>query len=227
MVWGKREWLLLGGGVAAGAVVWYFRSFSAPVALAAGYAVNVFTRGQRLTHTSADADGVIQDDPEALVAAASAVMGRPLSPQAYALARMGRSEGVDGMEYRMHVALNDLGELRERYPGTYPDLEQLMIHSKDARSDGRFSAQGLGKRYATTRDPYEGDYQLALAVIADHGAGIDPTGGAVKFVDRDSFGVQEGTGSFDDLRERWAGDGLEASKLEGASDNFIVFRRTA
>jgi len=227
MVWGKREWLMVGGGVGLAVLVWRYRSLAAPVAIAAGYAVNTFSRGQRLTHTSADADGVIQDDPAALVAAASAVMGRPISAQAYALARMGRSEGVDGMEHRMHVALNDLAELRARYPGTYPDLEQLMIHSKNPISDGRFSKQGLGKRYATTRDPYQGDYELALRVITDHGSGIDPTGGAVKFVDKDSFGVQEGTSSYASLIARWAGEGLEPSNVEGASDNFVVFRRTA
>jgi len=213
MVWGKREWLMVGGGVGLAVLVWRYRSLAAPVAIAAGYAVNTFSRGQRLTHTSADADGVIQDDPAALVAAASAVMGRPISAQAYALARMGRSEGVDGMEHRMHVALNDLAELRARYPGTYPDLEQLMIHSKNPISDGRFSKQG--------------DYELALRVITDHGSGIDPTGGAVKFVDKDSFGVQEGTSSYASLIARWAGEGLEPSNVEGASDNFVVFRRTA
>lgn len=228
MQWGKRQWIILGAGVGAAVLVWRYRSFTAPALLAAGAVVDVFARGSRLTHTSLDDDGVIQDDPGALVNAAAAVVGRDVSADAYALARMGRSEGVDGMAFRMFVALNDLDELQQHY-GThvYSGVAALMLHSKNALSDGRFSEQGLGKRYATPRDPYEGDLLLAEQVIARHAAGEDPTGGAVKFVDKDSFGVQPGTGSYEAKVADWADDGLYPANLDGATDNFVVFRRGA
>jgi hypothetical protein len=227
MAWGTKEWLLAGAGVGVAVLAWRYRSFTAPAQILAGFALNTFERGARLTHTALDDNGVIPDDPDALVANAGLVLGRQPSSNAYALARMGRSEGVDGMEFRMHVALNDLDELHAHYPGTYRDVAALMLHSKNTLSDGHFSQQGLGKRYATSRDPYEGDYNLALAVMADHAAGVDPTGGAVKFVDKDSFGVQEGADSYEATAASWASDGLEPATLEGASDNFVVFRRVA
>lgn len=187
---------------------------------AAGYVVNVFERGARLNHTTA-VDGIVPDEPDNLIAEAAAVMGEEIGDDTYALARMGRSEGVDGMEFRMHVALNDLEALQVRHGrGVYSSVLAMMLHSKDPEADGRFSAQSRGKRYATTRDPYAGDVQLARKVRTDRENGIDPTFGAVKFVDK------SGLDDYPALVASWAKEGLEPLTLDGASDNFVVFTRT-
>jgi hypothetical protein len=221
-----RQWQLVGVGAAAGVGFLLWKYGTAAGEIAVGAVTNVFSRGNRLNHTTTVA-GVVPDDPQELIDEASAVLGRPIDADTYALARMGRSEGIDGMEYRMHVALNDLADLQGRY-GTniYSSVLALMVHSKNAIADGHFSDQGLGKRYATPRDPYAGDVLLAERVQADHAAGTDPTGGATKFVDKDSFGVQAGTSSYEDQVSAWADEGLVPMNLPGASDNFVVFYRS-
>jgi len=220
--------LLFWGGAAAlvGLAFWKGPELATGVAIVAGTVGDVFARGTRLNHTTPDADGVIPDDPEDLRAEASAVMGYDISRDVYALARMGRSEGTDGRAARMHVALNDLDNLQATY-GThvYSDVWALMLHSKVASANGHFSEQYLGKRYATPADPYEGDIKLAEQVYSEHQQGIDPTGGALKFVDKDSFAAQRGaTSSYEATAAAWAKEGLEPATVDGASDNFVVFR---
>lgn len=217
------------GGVAAlvGLAFWKGPALVAGVEIVAGTVGDFFARGSRLNSTTPDASGVIPDDPESLRAEASGVLGYEMSRDVYALARMGRSEGGDGRGARMHVALNDLDDLQARYgTGIYSDVWALMLHSKNARADGRFSQQYLGKRYSTSKDPYEGDVKLAEAVILEHARGIDPTGGAVKFVDKDAFDSQPGsTSTYEDKVEEWSNQGLEPGYVDGASANFVVFRR--
>lgn len=221
----QRQWILLGGSaLVAGFVEWYWGA--GPVAgaqIVAGYVANTFTRGQHLT-SSTLTDGVVVETPAELEAAAANVLGFVPDSDAYALARMGRSEGVDGMAFRMHVALNDLDNLRAHYPSTYPTVAALMTHSKVARADGHFSAQNLGKRYSTARDPYEFDYALAQQVQQEHDQGIDPTGGAAHFVDKDGpLYVDHVRVSFDDYVAARAKEGLTPTTLDGATENFVVF----
>lgn len=177
--------------------------------------VDVFERGRRLNHTTLNDQDFIDDDPDSLVAEAESVMGISIGRDIYAMARSGRSEGADGMEYRMHVFLTQAGGL--------DNVFNLTVRSTHAYADGRFGEQ-LGRRWASSRDPYEGDVRLALKVAADRAAGIDPTGGATNFVDRDSFGVQAGTGRYDALVAKWAGQGLVPYNLPGATSNFVLFR---
>jgi hypothetical protein len=212
-------------GLAAAVVllVWKFGGPAAALNVAGGYVLNTFNRGQRLSSSTLLSSGVVSPGPDALLSQAQAIIpGADLDT--LALARMGRSEGVDGMEYRMHVALNDLDYLQGLYgDGVYSSIAALMLHSKVSAADGFFSEQFLGKRYATSDDPYEGDYALAAKVRADHGAGIDPTGGARKFVDKDSFAAQRGvTKTYDDVVAEWSSEGLTARNLPGASSNFVV-----
>lgn len=212
-----------GAAVLLGLAVWKRDA----VAVAAGYVVNAFERGERLSHSTV-VDGVVTESPDDLVAQASSVVGYDVDPDLYALARMGRSEGVDGMAYRMHVALNDLAELQRTY-GTrvYSSLSALLTHSKVARADGHFSQQYLGKRQASSKDPYVGDLRLAEQVCDERAAGVDPTGGATKFVDVDAFTSQPGADkTYDEVLAEWIADGYEPSHLPGATDNFVVFRRT-
>ncbi len=214
-----RQYVILGASaVAVGYIAWRW-GFPGAVEIVTGWVANTFERGHRLS-SSTLVGGVVQESPAELAAAAADVLGFTPDPDTLALARMGRSEGVDGQEYRMHVALNDLDHLQATYgSGVYSSILALMTHSKIARVDGHFSVQdGTGKRYGTSHDPYEGDYALAQKVLADRAQGFDPTGGALKFVDKD------GISSFPDLVASWAKEGLTpAPPLEGASDNFVTF----
>src|SRR6185369_16563040 len=80
-----------------------------------------------------------------------------------------------------------------------------------------------GWRYASGQDPYEND--LAIAEAVEAGELGDNTGGAVKFVDINSFGAQEGSGSYGDTRDQWAREGLSPRKVDGAASDFRVFVR--
>lgn len=191
---------------------------------------DVITRGERLNHTQLnDADpAFIEDDPDVLVAEAAAVFGQDFAHggysalDVYALARMSRSEadsrdGELSRTARIHVALNDARAL-----GWTP--ARLMLFSKNADANGFFGEQNH-RRYSTARDLYAGDIHYVWRAIDEDQAGQDPTGGAVKFVDKDSMGVQRGSGSFDSLVTRWASEGLQPYNVDGLTDNFVVFRR--
>lgn len=218
-----RTVLYVGAGAGLAFVLWKWRTPVVAAEIAVGYVSNIVGRGNRLSDSTV-VDGVVQEIPEVLQDQASAVLGFTADPDTLALARMGRSEGVDGEEYRMHVALNDLANLQRVYgSNVYSSLLALMIHSKNAAADGHFSEQGLGKRYATTRDPYESDYALAQKVLQDRAEGIDPTGGALKFVDKSSFAVQAGASTYASRVEAWAKEGLAPQTLPDATDNFVVF----
>jgi hypothetical protein len=224
-MWSEDDWLLLGGLAVLSGILWG-REIKDTV-------VDVIGRGDRLTYTTLDGSGIVgiknadetitPVDPDDLVAQASAVMGRPISADAYALARMARSEGIDAGELRIHVALNDLADLNDRR-GFGWSAADLITYSTDSAARGHFGQQ-LHRRYASPQDPYQGDIILAEKVLADHAAGVDPTQGAIKFVDKSSFGVQAGTGSYDATVTAWAAEGLAPFNLPGESDDFVVFRR--
>lgn len=221
----ERQWAILGGAaLVAGFVEWKWGAVAA-VEIAGGYVSNVFARGSVLSSSTLVA-GVVQESPDDLAAAAAGVLGFTPDPDTLALARMGRSEGVDGMEYRMHVALNDLAYLQGQYgTGVYSSVLALMIHSKVASADGHFSKQSLGKRYSTAHDPYAGDYALAQQVQSDHASGIDPTGGARQFIDKDGPLYVDGVlASYADFVAERATEGLAPTTLPNATDNFIVFQ---
>lgn len=218
----QREELLWGGGVLAalGLLAW-----KGPELVTA--TVDVIKRGGLLTHTRAVA-GIVPDDPDDLVEAAAAALGRDVDRDAYSLARMGRSEGVNGMAYRMHVACNDLAALQATYgTGIYSSLTALMLRSKShPEANGHYSEQGLGKRYATIHDPYAGDLQLAEKVLADRQNGIDLAEGATKFYDKSSGGgVQAGTTTYDAQAAIWAEEGYQPFNVDGATDDFVLFRK--
>lgn len=225
----RDDEVLLYAGAAAlvGLAVWKGPAIAAGVVVGAGYVTNMFTRGNKLYDSTVDDAGVVTDDPEVLRMQAEAVLGYSADLDTLALATMGRSEGVDGEEARMHVALNDLADLQRTY-GTrvYSSISALMLHSKNAAADGHFSEQYLGKRYSTAKPAYEGDYHLAEKVRADRADGIDITDGALKFVDKTSFATQRGaTETYDQKVAEWAEAGLEPGAVDGASSNFVVFRR--
>lgn len=225
-MWSDDEkWLL--GGLAAGVLLLWGKPIVNTV-------VDVIGRGDRLTYTELDADGVacIKDsggtlyyaEPGDLVTQASSVLGQQIDADTYALARMARSEGIDEGALRMHVALNDLADLNNRKSYGWSAAD-LITYSTVATKRGYFGSQ-TSRRYSSAQDPYAGDAQLAVQTIAEHSAGVDPTGGAIKFVDKSSFGVQAGTDSYDAIVTTWAQEGLSPFTVPGYSDDFVVFRRT-
>jgi hypothetical protein len=222
----REAWILGGAGIGLAFVIWKWGNPVTAAQIAENWAVNLVGRGNKLSDSTLTND-VVEEIPDVLIDMASAVLGFTADLDTYSLARMGRSEGVDGMEYRMHVALNDLRDLQSSYGNfVYSSVTALMIHSKIERADGHYSRQNLGKRYATTKDPYEADYALAQKVMADSVAGIDPTGGATKFVDKSGpFNVDGEETDYAGLVTAWAKDGLTPATLPGATDNFVVFRR--
>lgn len=191
---------------------------------------DVVSRGTRLTHAAPGPDGVVPIRPDALRLTAAGVLGYDLVQDAYDLARMIRSEGASAGILRAHVALNDADDLGWTVHGT-------ITYSTNPAANGWFGEQFTSaarapngvkssRRYATTKDPYAGDVEIAQQAMLEHVQGIDPTGGAVKFVDKSSMGgVQAGSGSYADLVERWAAERLQPFNVPGYSDDLVVFRR--
>jgi hypothetical protein len=182
--------------------------------------VDVVGRGQRLTFSTV-VEGVVRESPAALAAQAAAVVGRPVSEEAIALALMVRAEGGSGGQtskvYRCHVAYNQASGLG------WSVVEVITYHTTPTRN--RHFGEQITGRFASGRDCYEGDLQAAEFAAAQRAAGEDPTAGALNFVDRDSFGVQSGTGSFADVVDRWAADGKVPGTLPDAQSGLVFFWR--
>jgi hypothetical protein len=123
----------------------------------------------------------------------------------------------------MHIALNELAA------SAYSSVLALLTHSKIAAANGMFSQQREGKWASTSRDPYEGDYALADKVRQDHANGIDPSGGALRFVDKSAFATQPGvTRTYADVVAKWGAEGFSpVEDLPGCSNDFVIFVRTA
>jgi hypothetical protein len=178
-------------------------------------AIDLTQRGRRLSYgPELGANGQVNADPESLRLEAAATLGRDVSMEAYALARMLRSEGGGGsvaeLQARAWVALNDAA------------AHGWSILHTIAGPDGLFGQQ-RGWRYASGKDPYERELGVAELVWSEQLP--DNTGGATKFVDIDSFGVQPGTGTYAELVAKWAKERLEPFTVEGTGENFRVFRR--
>lgn len=185
------------------------------------FVTDLTRRGPRLGHTEVDENLNVPATPEVLARRAAAILGRPVTAAAYGLARMVRSEeGNAGPEVKrllVHVALNDAAALKW-------DVVRLLTHSTVEIRRGFFGKQ-LSRRYSTARDPYEVDLLVAERALEERGRGADPTGGAVKFVDRRAFGIQPGTRTYADVVAKWAREGLEPFNLPGAPEDLVFFRK--
>lgn len=219
------------GAAAVLAVIWKGR-------VIVDAATDVINRGAQLTSAPLGDDGVVIGTPDDLAAEASGVMGRMIHPDVYSGARMIRSEGAAAGLLRAHVALNDAAALgwTMRRLITYA----IVSHSKPAQlhpaADGLYGEQfvpsdrapggvPISRRYTSSKDPHAGDVLTFEQAVAEQAQGIDPTGGAVKFVDRSSLGIQIGSSRYDDLVARWGKEGLAPFTVDGWSDDFVVFRR--
>jgi len=174
-------------------------------------------KGQRLNHTDVNDDGYVPDDPYALLNEARAIMGYDIEQDVYALARSGRSEGKNGMEARMHVFMTQAAQAGL-------SVWALTVRQSGSVKDGYFGTQ-RGRRWASSRDPYEGDVKLAEKVYTEHNNGIDPTGGAGRFVDKSAFGKQEGTRTYAEVEASWAAEGYQPFSYPDASSDFVLFRK--
>lgn len=174
-------------------------------------------KGRRLNNTSVNDQGFIDQAPDTLIGEAESILGVPIDRDVYALARSGRSEGKNGMEARMHVMVN---QAREAGMSVF----ELTVHQPGSVKDGRFGTQ-RGRRWASSRDPYEGDIGLATKVLIDNSAGADTTGGAGRFVDKSAFGKQEGTRTYAEVLAAWQGEGYTAYYYPEASNDFVLFRK--
>jgi len=174
-------------------------------------------RGAQLTRATVDADGVVLESAEELARQASEALGREVSIEAQALARVCRSEegraGQRAKTYLCHVMLNQAGGR---------DIVATIQAHNTTKRNGHFGAQISGA-VASGADPFESDLNAAEYALAERAQGIDPTNGATNFVDRRAFGVQAGTGSFEDLLARWGAAGKVPGRLPDAPDNLIFF----
>lgn len=187
-------------------------------------------RGRRLTTTSLRPDGAVAVPPETLRAQAELVLGRAVSMEAYSLARMltseGNSDNVVTRRARAWIAYNDLKhDVGKRLPSLFRNFTDLFTYSTVKTEKGLYGDQ-RGRRYATIRDPYEGDLIDAEALLQEFGTGSDPTGGATKWVDVPALGKQPGTEgkTLASIEKEW---GLKGRELAGARDGFVVFGRIA
>lgn len=221
----RQLWIIGGAGLGVAFVLWKWGNPVTAIQIAENWAVNLVGRGNALSQSTLS-NGIVEEIPDVLIDMATAVLGFNADVDTYSLARMGRSEGVDGMEYRMHVVLNDMADLVSKGDTAYDTITKYMTHSKIAAANGHYSAQNEGKRVSTAHDPYEADYALAQKVQADHASGVDPTGGAIKFVDKSGpFYVDGQQTDYDGIVAAWADQGLTPQTLPDATSNFVVFVR--
>lgn len=180
--------------------------------------VDVVERGKRLNYATV-VGGVVQESAADLAAAAGEVLGRPVSEEAIALARMVRSEdgsaGQIAKSYKCHVAYNQAEKLG------WSVVKLITYHTAPERA-GHFGEQITG-RFASGHDPYENDLTAAEYAQAQRGAGQDPTFGALNFVDVGGFGAQLGTGSYQATVDAWAKDGKVPGKLPETPNGLIFF----
>lgn len=240
VVWGTAA-LFVGG--------YFYFGQPTPQAIVGGVK-DVFTKGSRLTYGVMDSRGIVITSPDALLNALETRLGYVVDQDVQALARMIRSEGAAEGNARAHVALNDLARLQMASlfdlltystaswsRGWFGKQASFKYRAKDGgetwnRADAAVDSEGhftiLDKqvrRYSTAQDPYDGDIATARQAIAEHAAGIDPTGGAVKFLDKSGLRAQEGAGSYAGILAKWGEEGLVAFTLPELGDDFVLFRR--
>lgn len=221
------------GAIAVGAYVYwrYQRGGDDPITEGILTVTDAVVRGSQLTETTLDSSGVVRVDPDTLVSEAIEVYGSDFgiegwsAKEIYALARMSRSEagsrdGKLNRKVRMHIALNDFYNVSWAH-----SLDELFTYSNQSGEKGFFGDQS-GRRYSTAQDPYEGDVKLALEVLAEDATGVDPSGGATKFVDKASLAKQKGvTKTYDQIVAEWGKEGLKPANVDGLSTDFVVFRK--
>lgn len=178
--------------------------------------VDLVGSGRKLTNSTRDSAGVVAEEPDTLRGDAEAFLGRSVSADAYALARMVRSE-AGSADLTTKIRLANVAINQARALGWSP-FDVIVYHKTASRSD-RFGSQISG-RFASGLDPYEIDLRAAEQALQG-----DITNGATNFAHQSAFGKQLGTSSsiqpfVDTLAEEGKVPGYY-----GADSNLIFFWR--
>jgi hypothetical protein len=144
-------------------------------------AINMVTRGERLTYAAADSTGYVDADPQSLADQAG------LTQEQYSLARMlGSEEPHSSPETQAAIAWATINKAARRGIS----ITDLLLQAKNAKNNGHYGSQkdkdptspnfGSSDRYATTAlDPYDREGQIAQQCL--DGTIPDPTGGATNY----------------------------------------------
>jgi len=177
----------------------------------------VITRGRRLTSTSTNENGDVDREPQELADEASAVAGRHVSLDDYALARMLASEEASAnTTTKASIAWVAVNEARRRGVS----VSSLLLRD-NGPGDGLFGEQR--GRYASTRtDPYMGDLDVAQPVLS--GEVEDLTGGAIHFyrpgLQDKLFALGKTSKNAAQIDQSWGGNGFT---IPGADDGITFY----
>lgn len=181
-------------------------------------AINMLTRGARLTHSPADATGYVDADPSELADEAG------LSQEAYSLARMIASEEPHtDTTTQAAIAWATINEAARRGIS----ITAMLLKAKNPRNDGHYGSQKdkdpdspnfkKSDRYATTAlDPYDREGQIASQCL--DGTIADFTGGATNF-DR-----PDGENDPAKVAADRVNSGLELVAVDGVDDGIRFWR---
>ena len=176
------------------------------------------TRGQLLTHQTTPASelragpSLLQQDPAALCEEAAQHLAErsgtyvPVSLRAYTMARVIRSERTFGGPTAEAIAIAWvlLNVANKSYDGD--------VFRAACNGNTYYGPQGIhGSRFATTVDPYEVDYSIALSILI--GETPDPTRGACNFVHPRGFKTTE---RYEEVKADWMAKGLKPIAIDGA-----------
>jgi len=201
MEWLKKHWFLL---TATLATAWWFFTGDTPLDILNG----LINRGRRLSMSSLDDSGTVVEDVDDLVANASAILGRPVSKDAYTLARVSASEHANAGQ-------------REKAA-----IQRVMMNDAQAHgwsiwyvvTVGKGLGHQSGRRCASASDPYEDDLLIAEANL--DGSIADETSGATRFVHKTGFASIT---KYQALCDRWYAESkIVPVQLDGIP-NFRIF----
>ncbi len=176
------------------------------------------TRGERLTHSPADSNGLVDGDPLVLADEAG------LTEEQYSLARMlGSEEPHSDPETQAAIAWATINKAARRGIS----ITSLLLQAKNPKNNGHYGSQkdkdpdsanfGASDRYATTAlDPYDREGQIAQQCL--DGTIPDPTGGATNY-DR-----PDGEKHPDEVAASRASEGLVAVDVPSAASGLRFWR---
>jgi hypothetical protein len=191
----------------------------------AGPVETFMTQGKRLTRTTV-VGGNVTADAHALALQAAGVVGEDVSDEEYALARMvGSEEESEDLATKTAIAWTCVNDAAAAFGG---DIIACLTFSTDPARKGYFGDQ-THRRYSTARDPYQGDLEIARAVLS--GSSPDPTGGAVNFfrsaLQDKLFAAGKVSRTGAQVDAAWTKAGKERVDVLGADPAISFYRKVA